>query len=81
MCNGNRPLYTTAFDAVQVAAPCPPNYARYVNTLSEEQRATGLNFNARFQLDELGKNVLLVAIRSIRKGEEILADYGRMYVV
>lgn len=70
-----------AFDAVQVAAPCPPNYSRYVNTLTPEQLASGMSFNARFQLDELGENVLLVALRKISKGEEILADYGDMFIV
>jgi hypothetical protein len=64
------------YDSVQCKRPCPPNYGRYVNTLTREQLKDGKTFNARFQLDQKEENVLLVATRKISEGEEILAYYG-----
>lgn len=68
-----------AFDSVQAQERCPPNYGRYVNTLTKVQREAGMKFNARFQLDEEGENVHVISNRAIAEGEEIVAYYGNWF--
>ena len=62
---------------------CPPNYGRYVNSLTREQRDAGKSFICRFELLEhtRRKEIFLQATRDIKAGEEILAYYGNEYAL
>ena len=71
-------------------APCPPNYARYVNYLTKEQLDGGAKFNCRF--DEVASDVdgnedpnvlevFLKTTRDISAGEELLVSYGSSFIL
>ena len=64
---------------------CPPNYGRYINTLNAKvgwqynvlMERRNHYFNATLEADRDGTDTVWVyANRNIRKGEEILMDYG-----
>mmetsp|Transcript_21441 Transcript_21441/g.31067 ORF Transcript_21441/g.31067 Transcript_21441/m.31067 type:complete len:238 (+) Transcript_21441:105-818(+) len=56
----------------------PYNHGRYVNTLSDDNLAAGLEYNCEFCIDESGLEVVWVrTLRPISAGEELLADYGK----
>ena len=62
--------------------PCPPNYSRYINSLSEDQVDEGLSFNCSFELVDDGHDVMFIeTTREIKQGEELLLDYGDSFVV
>ena len=76
--------------AILNEAPCPPNYARYVNSLTKEQLGGGAKFNCRF--DEIASDVdgnedpdvievFLKTLRDISAGEELLASYGDTFIL
>jgi hypothetical protein len=67
------------YNPVTVEAPCPPNYARYVNTLTEEQRK-GKSFNCMFEGALDGHYVIYVkTTKEIKRGDELLVDYGSAF--
>ena len=56
---------------------CPPNYARYVNSLSKAQLDAGMKFNCEFvSTEEKSDEIFIQTTRDIAAGEELLADYG-----
>lgn len=62
--------------------PTQPNYGRYVNSLTPEQQATGLTFNAQIVADLLeGFSWIQSGKNPIPEGQEILVDYGNSYWV
>ena len=68
--------------AIRAEEPCPPNYGRYVNTLTKAQLDEGRKFNCRFvSLGGKSEEVFLEALRDIEVGEELLASYGPDFVV
>ena len=59
--------------------PSPPNYARYVNTLTPIQRESH-SFNCIFEADGEGVDVVwLVSSVDIKKGSELSVDYGNKF--
>jgi hypothetical protein len=65
-------------------SPTPPNYARYVNSLSVSQRSGpfAMEFNCEFEYEgEEVVEIFLVASKDIEEGEELLANYGDEYVI
>ena len=57
-----------------------PNYGRYFNTIGEEQEG---EFNCVFIPDEAGYEVMFIwsGDAVIKKGEELLIDYGESFKV
>ena len=69
-------------NAILEESPCPPNYARYVNSLTAAQLEAGMTFNCRFVTPvETEIEVFVEATRDIAKGEELLCEYGDEFTV
>ena len=66
-------------DALWKKAKSPPNYAGYINSLTASQRAQGLDFNVEIRYDERTEALWIEQLKTIRKDEELLADYGKTY--
>ena len=65
-------------EAAQI--PCPPNYARYVNTIYPGDEVS-YHYNCSFDPDSGGYLVCwVVALEDIQPGEELLVDYGKFYL-
>jgi hypothetical protein len=60
-----------------VNAACPPNYARYINTVMHGSKA---DFNCEFLPCSQGYDCMYVySARAIEKGSELLVDYGSLF--
>lgn len=66
-------------EALWTKAKAPPNYAGYINSLTEQQRADGHKFNAAIEYDEDTDILWIVQTAAIRKDDEILVDYGTSF--
>ena len=62
-------------------ARVPHNHGRYINTVYPSDHAAGWRFNCEFVVDESGLDVVWVqTTRAVAAGEELLADYGKLYL-
>ena len=60
-----------------VRTACPPNYARYINTVMHGVEA---DFNCEFRPTPDGLDCMLVySTRDIEEGSELLIDYGSLF--
>lgn len=63
-----------------LAAPAPPNYGRYFNTLLGERDE--LEFNCMFEIVDDGYDAMFIhTTRDIVAGEELLIDYGNLFTI
>jgi hypothetical protein len=60
--------------------PTPPNYGRYFNTIAEGQEG---KYNSVFIPDEAGYEVMYIwsGDAVVKKGEELLINYGESFKV
>ena len=72
--------YLWHLDPSQTAqAPCPPNYARYINTMYPGDEVS-YHYNCSFEPDTGGYLVCwVVALEDIQPGQELIVDYGDSY--
>jgi hypothetical protein len=67
---------------VQVKRPCPPNFGRYVNSLTEEALSDGQVYNCSLENSDDGHDVIFITtLEFVRAGEELLMDYGTDFTV
>jgi hypothetical protein len=67
----------TRMHCMSAQTACPPNYARYINTVMHGVES---DFNCMFAPCPDGLDSMLVyATRAISEGEELLIDYGDMF--
>ena len=68
-------------DYVEYTGKAERNYARYINTLSEEQQEY-LEFNVEFVGAADGTEAILVkTIKDVFAGDELWIDYGKSFTV
>ena len=82
---------STGVEAVD-SLPCPPNFARYINSIcvhdaskinghSLDRGLDDRRFNVSFEFDPCGRTEVWVrSTRYIKAGEEILVDYGGKHI-
>ena len=59
--------------------PCPPNYARYINTMYPGDELA-YHYNCSFEPDTGGYLVVwVIALEDIQPGQELIVDYGKKY--
>ena len=71
------------WQSIHTHRPCPPNYSRYFNSLTfEQQLDDNYDFNCVFEIDPFGHDVIFIETnKEVKKGEELLVDYGPHFVV
>ena len=66
-------------DAALLPGPCPPNYGRYVNTVSKLLKKRP-PYNCAFELGDDGHDLMwITTCLAVAKGEELLIDYGSAF--
>lgn len=55
------------------------NFVSYINDACGLTRNTGIRNNCKFDLDQSGKEMLLITTRNIKAGSELFCPYGKSY--
>jgi hypothetical protein len=72
--NGGRGLLTTVC--------CPPNYGRFINSLTAAQLADGMDYNCTMEHVDDGHDVVFIeTTEAVQKGEELVMDYGTSFTI